>query len=414
MLHETTNHTQPLIHRLDLEVVGGVEVSFLQYAQYRQALGAKDTVIIGDDVHPRFQTAVNPPMRAISRRQFRQWHGLRIPKFARGLRAHCAAAQAVRGDERAIISWDSIGSRETVDLARASGLPLIHFERGQAWEPGTARTRREFLDGTRGVIANSKATGRILALRWGWAGPTAQVYPMVTHVLPTSAARRHAPSSRPLWLGCAGRLVETKGFLIALHALKLLRDTYHLDARLAIAGSGAMETALKARANKLNLQASIVFKGPVADMAGFYDAMDIQLVPSLFEPFGRVSIEAQARGCPVVVAAANGLPETLAPDMPESTAVTPRLSLAEYASELGGNPDALWPWMYDPASDSLTQPQATAPADLAQAVATLLDCDADYHLASKAGLDNVHDRFMGADSGPIIDTAISQLLESSK
>ena len=47
-----------------------------------------------------------------------------------------------------------------------------------------------------------------------------------------------------------------------------------------------------------------------------YPAMDLLAVPSEWEePFGRVSVEAQACGVPVLVSDVGGLPETLAPGL---------------------------------------------------------------------------------------------------
>lgn len=46
-------------------------------------------------------------------------------------------------------------------------------------------------------------------------------------------------------------------------------------------------------------------------MAALYPALDLLAVPSLYpEPFGRVSVEAQATAVPVVSSMAGGLPET--------------------------------------------------------------------------------------------------------
>jgi glycosyltransferase involved in cell wall biosynthesis len=57
------------------------------------------------------------------------------------------------------------------------------------------------------------------------------------------------------------------------------------------------------------------FRGWEADPAALYPALDVLAVPSLYpEPFGRVSVEAQAAAVPVVSSLAGGLPETFVPD----------------------------------------------------------------------------------------------------
>lgn len=401
------------VHRLNLNVVGGVEVSFLQYASHRQRQGAADTVLVGQGIHPRFVPAVAPPLRAVSRADFKRWHGLRLPKFARRLRARQGTRMATTGREQGLISWDSIGNREIMDIAVAARLPLIHYEHGQAWRP-QVRHASAFFGQTCGVIANSYAAERVLALRWGWRGSTQRVYCTVDAALPPDAARSGVPGGRPLWLGSAARMVEVKGHRLALYALKVLRDTHGIDARLAIAGTGEGESRLRAETRRLGLDHAVHFEGSVVDMVSFYDAIDIMLVPSLLEPFGRTSIEAQARGCPVIVAAVDGLPETLAAQTPAAAMVVPEWSLAEYAAETGGDPQTVWPWVYDPQTDDLIRPRAIVPDRLADAVTALIETGSVYHRASRAGLDNVRARFMAADYGQAVDDAIMRLLERAQ
>lgn len=399
---------QPLIVRLNLDVVGGAEVCFAQYAAHRQALNAADTVIVGETVHPRFAAAIEPPLRAVSRRGFRLWHGLRLPRAARRLRARNAVRQAVRGNEAALVGWNSIGNRQIVDIARLADLPLVHYEHGQAWRP-TVRNARAYLDAAHGVIANSHAAERMLALRWGWHGPTVRVYCAIDAIRPVEAARLAPPRNRALWLGSVGRMVEFKGHRLALYTLKVLRDERGIDARLAIAGTGECEAALHAEAARLGLSHVVRFEGSVADMAAFYDAIDVMLVPSLREPFGRTSIEAQARGCPVIASAVDGLPETLGAGAHARALVVPEWSLAEYSNELGVGADIGVDRVYDPQGDDLMRPRAPTPDQLAGAVAALIETDTTYHHASRIGLQHVGERFKLADYGPAVDHAVSRL-----
>ncbi|QQR44075.1 glycosyltransferase family 4 protein [Myxococcus xanthus] len=63
------------------------------------------------------------------------------------------------------------------------------------------------------------------------------------------------------------------------------------------------------------LQARHILRGWTRDMRPLYAAMDAVAVPSEWlEPFGRVSIEAQACGVPVLASRIGGLPETLSDD----------------------------------------------------------------------------------------------------
>lgn len=398
-----------LIHRLNLDVVGGAEVSFAQYAGYRRMLNVRDTVIVGDQIHPRFAQSVSSPLTTVARREFRRWHGLRLPRFARRLRARIAVSQSVRGDEAALVGWNTIGNREIAAIAQNARLPLVHYEHGQAWR-AEVRHARDYFAQVRGVVSNSEAAERILALRWGWSGQTQRVYCTVDSVRSSDAVRTDVPRNRCLQLGLVGRMVEVKGHRIALHMLKVLRDRHAIDARLLFAGTGECESVLRSETRRLGLRDAVCFQGSVNDMPAFYDAIDVLIAPSLREPFGRTSIEAQARGCPVVATAVDGLPETLPAQVHETALVTPTWPLSTYARELGGAKDIGVPWVYSPQRDELVRPLAPEPDRFAAAVAALVQNDQAYHRASRAGLEHVDAGFSGGSYGPAVDSAIMALI----
>jgi len=402
------DYPHSLIYRLNLDVVGGAEICFSQYAAYRRTQTVTDTVIVGSSVNPRFASVVESPFIVVPRDRLRRWHGLRLPRAVKSLRARNAVAKTVRGNETALLGWNTIGNREIVDIALRAQLPLLHYEHGQAWR-SQRRHAHTYLCHVQGVISNSRAAERMLTLRWGWSGPTVRVYCAIDGVLPVRAARAGVAREGQLWLGIAGRLTELKGHRIALHTIKALRDIYKLDVCLAIAGTGEDETALRDEAGRLGLTSVVRFEGAVSDMAAFYDAMDLMVVPSLRESFGRISIEAQSRGCPVIATGTDGLPETVPPEVHDVALVRPTWSLAEYARELGGNADIGAPYVYDPQSDGLLAPRAPAPSHFAAAVAALIESDVRYQQASRAGLAHVNKRFALSDYGPAMDRAIMKL-----
>jgi len=398
----------PMLHRVNLDAVGGVEVSFLQYAQFRRQQSMADTVVVGENVHPRFAAALEPPIRAIWRSSFKRWHGLRLPRGFRGLRARQAARQIASKRPAAILAWNHIGNREIADIAQATDLPLIHYEHGEAWRPD-ARHAGLFFSRLSGAIVNSYAAERMLALRWGWQGAIERVYCSCDGVLPLDAARLASPMPGRIRLGAAARMIELKGHRIALHAVKILREQHGLNATLIIGGTGEEEQALHAESRRLGLTDFVEFKGSVANMANFYDNIDAMLVPSMVEPFGRTSMEAQARGCPLIVTAVDGLPETLEAGN-TGAQVVPDWSLEEYNSELGGNVGSVLPWAYSPVSDELIRPRAVSPDRLALAVCALVGDDKTYRSASLSGLRNANARYLPEWYGPAIDDAMKRLV----
>jgi glycogen(starch) synthase len=87
-----------------------------------------------------------------------------------------------------------------------------------------------------------------------------------------------------------------------------LRDT-HPGLRLVLAGSGPYEPALRTLTRRLRLVRAVDFLGfvPEARLPALLGAAEAVVVPSLYEPFGIVALEAAGAGVPLVVAETGGL-----------------------------------------------------------------------------------------------------------
>jgi glycogen(starch) synthase len=122
-----------------------------------------------------------------------------------------------------------------------------------------------------------------------------------------------APHERLVLL--VGRLVYEKGFQLALDALPgLIRRLG--DVRFLVAGSGTHEAELRKQARRLGLMEHGSFLGWIDDamLHSLYRIADLCVVPSIYEPFGLVALEAMASGCPCIVADAGGLREVVPGD----------------------------------------------------------------------------------------------------
>jgi glycogen(starch) synthase len=109
-----------------------------------------------------------------------------------------------------------------------------------------------------------------------------------------------------------GRLVYEKGFQIALEAMpRVIEDVGNV--RFLVAGSGTHEQELRAQATKLGLDSHGTFLGWIGDdvLHSLYRIADLTVVPSIYEPFGLVALEAMACGCPCLVADTGGLREVV-------------------------------------------------------------------------------------------------------
>jgi glycogen synthase len=112
-----------------------------------------------------------------------------------------------------------------------------------------------------------------------------------------------------------GRLVYEKGFHLALDALAPVTRSLG-NVRFVVAGTGTAEAELKRQARRLGLTRHGSFVGWVGDdmLHSLYRVADMCIVPSIYEPFGLVALEAMASGCLCVVADTGGLREVVPGD----------------------------------------------------------------------------------------------------
>jgi glycogen synthase len=83
--------------------------------------------------------------------------------------------------------------------------------------------------------------------------------------------------------------------------------------RFIVAGSGTAEQELQTQARELGLDEHGTFLGWIGDdvLHSLYRIADLTVVPSIYEPFGLVALEAMASGCPCLVADTGGLREVV-------------------------------------------------------------------------------------------------------
>jgi glycogen(starch) synthase len=112
-----------------------------------------------------------------------------------------------------------------------------------------------------------------------------------------------------------GRLVYEKGFQFALEALPQIIERLP-NTRFVVAGSGTHEQELRQQAEQLGLMSHGTFLGWIGDdvLHSLYRIADVCVVPSIYEPFGLVALEAMASSCPCIVADTGGLREVVPHD----------------------------------------------------------------------------------------------------
>jgi glycosyltransferase involved in cell wall biosynthesis len=98
----------------------------------------------------------------------------------------------------------------------------------------------------------------------------------------------------------AGRLIRQKGFDLLIDAFARLGDP---AARLLIAGIGPEEPALRRQIERLGLDHSVTLAGYAPDIRPYLDVARCFVLPSRFEGYGAVIVEALGAGRPVIATA---------------------------------------------------------------------------------------------------------------
>lgn len=123
-----------------------------------------------------------------------------------------------------------------------------------------------------------------------------------------------AIQGQPL-MGIASRLDPQKGQGIALEAMKILKDK-NTKLKLVIIGENTKNEmnyleVLKKRARELAIEDRVHFTGYRADMDKIVASLDVLIMPSDRETFGRVLIEAMASRTAVLATKAGGVPNII-------------------------------------------------------------------------------------------------------
>jgi glycogen synthase len=123
--------------------------------------------------------------------------------------------------------------------------------------------------------------------------------------------RQHSPDGTPLLL-FFGRLEWEKGVHDLVAALPRIRAR-HPGTRLVVAGKGRQEQELQTVARKHRVRRAVDFVGHLSDreLRAALAAADAVVLPSRYEPFGIVALEAAAAGAPLVASTAGGLGEVV-------------------------------------------------------------------------------------------------------
>jgi glycosyltransferase involved in cell wall biosynthesis len=123
-------------------------------------------------------------------------------------------------------------------------------------------------------------------------------------------------ASGPIQVGTVSRLVPQKNLPLLLRALKELSSQKSPEFSLTIVGSGPLKTELQSLSTDLGVEKMITWKGRLQEVIHFYRSLDVFVLPSDYEGFGLVLLEAMSQGIPVIARRISAIPEVLGEDHP--------------------------------------------------------------------------------------------------
>lgn len=252
---------------------------------------------------------------------------------------------------------DWLVAQSAITLAQLTGAPIVttvhatEAGRHQGWLPKPLNlaihsVERWLVDRSAAVITCSTAMHAEVVRLFAPAGEHVVVPNGIdaarwrVPVAARRAARARFDGATPL-LVFAGRLVHEKGVQTLLDAVRPMR-VRHPGIRLAVAGTGVHEAALHARARRLRIARAVDWLGfvPEESLAALLAAADVAVVPSLYEPFGIVALEAAAAHTPLVVARTGGLADLVSRGVAaDSFAAGESAALAEAVDRVLADPD---------------------------------------------------------------------------
>ncbi|MHC1755343.1 MAG: glycosyltransferase family 4 protein [Methanosarcina sp.] len=106
-----------------------------------------------------------------------------------------------------------------------------------------------------------------------------------------------------------GRLVKIKGIDILIRALPIIKVSYP-NIKLFIAGTGGQFNKINSIVKKMDLTENVIFLGKVfgSEKRRLIASTDILILPSRYEAFGIVLLEAMASGKSIVASNVGGVP----------------------------------------------------------------------------------------------------------
>jgi len=210
--------------------------------------------------------------------------------------------------------------REWLRQRRLSGLKRVlvrlnPFHRAMLWIEEKIYTG----DRVRKIIANSRRGKEEIIRHYGTAAEKIEViyngvdldrfHPSHRERFRDQVRAHFGIGADALLLLFVGSGFERKGLDALIEAAALLRERIP-SFKLLVAGKGN-EAAYLQKARRAGIEEHLSFTGPFKEIAQLYAAADLLVLPTRYDPFANVCLEAMASGLPVITTRMNGASEIL-------------------------------------------------------------------------------------------------------
>jgi glycosyltransferase involved in cell wall biosynthesis len=189
--------------------------------------------------------------------------------------------------EMNILTLIACAGRRTPVLVSERTDPRVH-RIGRSWN----WLRRVTYRRAAGLVVQTNAVAEWFTAARAGLPPVTVIPNPVPHLSYAQPPLTHGARA---YLFAAGRLFNSKGFAVLIRALALLRNQ-GVNFDLVVAGEGAEESTLRRLAGELGVSARVRFIGRVADLDGWMAAAFAFVLPSRYEGFPNVLLEALACG----------------------------------------------------------------------------------------------------------------------